>query len=54
VCVSVCVFVCETVCECEVGLRGGEDRGGDIKSRPTLHQKVTGKDFLTEMESAII
>ena len=42
------------MCECEVGLRVGDDREGDIKSRPMLHQKVTDKNFLTEMESAII
>ena len=48
---NLCVCVC--VWECEVGLSVGDERGGDIKVRPTLHQKVTDKNFLTEMESAI-
>jgi len=51
--VCVCVCVCVTVWECEVELRVGDERGGDIKVRPTLHQKETDKNFLTEMESAI-
>jgi hypothetical protein len=30
----------------------GDERGGDIEGRTTLHQKVKDKNFLTEMESA--
>jgi len=41
------------VCECEVEPSVGDERDGAIKVRPTVHQKVTDKYFLTEMESAI-
>jgi hypothetical protein len=45
--------VCVCVCVCEVGQRVGDERGGDIKVRPTLYQKVTDKVILTEIESII-
>ena len=48
-----CVCVCDSVWECEIGMRVGNERGGDVKVRPTLHQRVTDETFLTEMESAI-
>ena len=51
--VCVCVCVGYIMCESEFGLIVGDERGGAIKVRPTVHQKVTDKNFLTEMESAI-